>query len=374
MSGGSSRPRIGVDLRALVPTATGIGVYSYSLLRELIARGGCDYVGLAHREPRAAADLEALGLPLEWQSAPYGIVWQQLVLPRRLRRGDIDLLFSPIQTLPLRSPVPGVVTIHDLTPLLHPQLHRFKARLSFVPFVRGTLRAARTIVAVSRATADDLLAHFPAVAGRVEVVYNGVDSEFRPAGAAQIAATRQSLGCADGFILFAGTLEPRKNVGLLLDVWEEMRRSDPSTPPLVLAGPYGWRSRGLVRRIEALRPLGLRSLGHLPRPELIRLFQAASLFVYPSLYEGFGLPPAEAMACGVPVVSTTAASLPEVVGDAGLLVEPADGPALRRALSRVLDDPGLAAELRAAGPIQAGRFQWSTAAAAMESIFVSALG
>src|SRR5262249_31668827 len=136
-------------------------------------------------------------------------------------------------------------------------------------------------------------------AAKVRVVYPGIDPEFRPGSAAGIAATRAELGAPAGYLFYAGTLEPRKNVGLLLDAWEALRAADSATPPLVLAGPYGWGSQHLVRRIEALRPLGLQALGHVDRARLVRLFQAARVFVYPSLYEGFGLPAAEALACGL---------------------------------------------------------------------------
>ncbi|HEX5760572.1 MAG TPA: glycosyltransferase family 1 protein [Thermoanaerobaculia bacterium] len=364
---------VAVDLRALVPAATGIGVYTRSLLLALAARGGFRYLGMAHRPVACAGELAAAGVRAEHHGGPLGVVWQQLLLPRRLARGDVDLLWSPLFTLPLRCPVPGVVTVHDLTALLLPETHRWKVRWSLLPFLRPSLEAARRVIAVSHATAADLRTHFPQAAAKVRVVHSGIDPDFRPGEPDAVAATRRELGAPEGYLLYAGTLEPRKGLHLLLDAWESLRAQAPATPPLVLAGGYGWRSRDLVRRIERLRPAGVVALGHLPRARLVAVVQAARLFAYPSLYEGFGFPPAEALACGVPVVATRSSSLPEVVGDAGLLVEPADAGALATALAGVLADPALAADLAARGPARAARFLWARAAESTEEVFREAL-
>lgn len=414
-------PRVAIDLRALVPLPTGIGVYTRSLAIALASRGGMRYLGVAHRPPRGAEELAAAGIDLEDQRAPLGVVWQQLLLPRRLRRGDVDLLWSPLLTLPLDCPVPAVATVHDLTVLLMPEAHRAKVRFSLLPFLAASLRRARRLVTPSRATADDIAFHYPGSAGKVRVVYPGVDEEFRPGTAAEIAATREALGAPRGYLLYAGTLEPRKNVGALLDAWEALAADDPSFPPLVLAGPYGWGSRALAARIAKLATRDgqgagvapwppadataadaggeqafaspgtsagagpaampppaasgsrLLALGHLDRARLVRVFQAASLFVYPSLYEGFGLPPAEALACGVPAVVLDTSSLPEVVGEAGLLVAPGDTAALAAALGRLVAEPALTAELAGRAAAQAGRFRWQRAAAEMEEVFREAL-
>ncbi len=369
----ASKPRVAVDLRALVPAPSGIGVYTRSLLLELAARGVLDLLGLAHREPHHADELRAAGIVVEHQPAPLGVLWQQFVLPRRLARGDVDLLWSPITTLPARSPVPGVVTIHDLTAILMPETHRAKVRWSVLPFLRPTLESARAVVAISQATAEDVRFHFPQTAGKLHVVYNGIDPDFVPGEPAAIEATRAELEAPAGYLLYAGTLEPRKSVDVLLEAWQAARRESPQTPPLVLAGPYGWHSNRLLREIERLADQGVRYLGRVDRAHLVRLMQAARLFVYPSRYEGFGLPPAEALACGVPVIACQSSSLPEVVGDAGLLVEPGDAAALGAAIRHLLADRELEAELRSRALPQAARFTWPRAAAEMEAIFNAAL-
>ena len=363
-----------VDLRALVPAPTGIGVYTRSLLLALARRGGFRLVGLAHRPPHHADELRAAGVEVAHRRAPLGVLWQQLVLPRELRRVAADLLWSPITTLPLACPVPAVVTVHDLSTLLLPETHRLKVRWSVVPFLRPTLERARVVVADSRATADDLRRHFPECGPRVRVVHPGIDPEFRPASEGEIAATRAELGAPRGYVLFAGTLEPRKNVAGLLDAWERLRARGVDGVPLLLAGPYGWGGRGLLRRIERLEPLGVRYLGRLERQRLVRVVQAARVFAYVSLHEGFGLPPAEALACGVPAVVADRSSLPEVVGDAGLQVDPHDPDAIADAIARLLAlDAVAAAAWRERALRQASRFTWEAAAAGLAAAFGAAL-
>jgi len=374
----SSRPTIAVDLRALVPDATGIGVYTRELLLALARGSGAfRYLGLAHRPVQGAAELAAAGIALEAHPAPLGVLWQQLVLPRRLARGDVDLFWSPLTTLPLAPPVPAVVTVHDLTAILLPETHNARVRWSLVPFLSRSLLRARRVVAVSRATAADVAFHFPETAPRLRVVHEGVDPAFAPAPPERVAAIRLELGWPGGYLLCVGTVEPRKNLGILLDAWEALLAGGSSEaaapPPLVLAGGYGWGSRGLVRRIERLAPRGVHALGRVAPEHLLRLYQGALLFVYPSLYEGFGLPPLEAMACGVPAVVSDAASLPEVVGDAGITVPPHDAGALAAALAALLADPGRRRELARRGVERAKLFRWETAAARMEEIFAEAL-
>jgi len=386
---------VAVDLRALVPEATGIGVYTRSLLERLAARGGFRYLGLAHRPVRGAAGLEAAGVGLAPEVSrlarslgsllPVGVLWQQMELPGLLRRHEVDLLWSPLQTLPvtraLTAPgggeLPAVVTVHDLTVVLYPETHRLKVRWSQLPFLGRSLARARRIVAVSEATARDLRFHFPDTAERIRVVPEGVDPAFCPASAEEVAEIREELGAPDGYLLYVGTLEPRKNLDTLLDAWERLydRRLDPGGHPLplLLVGGRGWGDRALARRLQRLEPHGVRHLGRVEPERLVRVLQGATVFAYPSLYEGFGLPPLEAMACGVPVVASTASSLPEVVGDAGRLVPPRDSKALADAVAGILDDPELARELAAKGYERAAGFTWERAATEMAKVLEDAL-
>lgn len=259
--------------------------------------------------------------------------------------------------------------MHDLAALHVPETLTWKIRWSLLPFLESSIERAARIVTVSASVAQEIAAAWPRAAAKTEVIWNGVDETFRPASEAAIAATRQRLGLPTGFLLYVGTLEPRKNVELLVDAWQALRAEWPAAPPLVIAGPEGWHSEALVRRLDRLSGEGLRRLGHLPRPELIALLQAATLFVFPSLYEGFGLPVAEAMACGVPVVVARRSSLPEVVGDAGLCVEGDDPRELVETLLQLLSDRQRMQRLAALGCERARSFSWRTAGERLAGVF-----
>ena len=366
------RLRIGIDLRALVPEPTGIGVATLSILEQLADDPKLEFIGLAHAAPHAAAQLDALGIEVEIASAPLGVLWQRLRLPRRLAKGDLDLFWSPLLTLPPRPAIPAVVTVHDLTPILLPQAHNWKVRLSTRPFMASSLAAAHTVVACSAATAADIERLFPDAAGKTRVIYNGVDPGFRPGEPQEIEATRRGLGLPDGFVLFCGTLEPRKNVLGLLAAWELLKTDRPASPPLVLTGPYGWHSQEAVARIRELEGVGVRHLGRLPRSRLMEVIRAASVFVFPSLYEGFGLPVLEAMASGVPTIASAVSSLPEVTGDAALLVDPNDAREIATSIDSVLAQPELAADLARRGVDRARSFSWRRAADEMREVFKAA--
>jgi glycosyltransferase involved in cell wall biosynthesis len=363
------RPRVGVDLRALVRRPTGIGVYTLELLRELVKGGGLDLIGMSHAPVRDERELAELGIGVEVARAPLGVVWQQVRLPARLGRGDIDLFWSPLLTLPHRLPVPGVVTVHDLAVLHHPEALTWKIRWSLLPFLGRTVERAARLVCVSRAVEAEIHAQWPAARGRTVVIPNGVSEEFRPASPEERREIRGRLGLPDRFLLYAGTVEPRKNLEVLLDAWERLRRDSDAAPPLLVAGPEGWSSASTERRMAALSPHGLRRLGHLERRDLVDTMRAATLFVYPSFYEGFGLPPLESLACGVPAVVADRSSLPEVVGDAGFYFDPDDTEELVAVLHRALESPATLEAAGARGVERARSFRWKRAAADLARLF-----
>lgn len=367
------RPTVAVDLRALLGPRTGIGVHTEEILRELLERRRFDLLGLAHRPPERVESLLSLGLRCEHQTAPLGVLWQQLLLPARLGRGDVDLFWSPLATLPWRCPVSSVVTVHDLTPVLLPQAHRRKTRWSIRPFLGRSVRTADRVVAVSEATARDLRRLYPR-SRPVTVVPNGVGGEFAPATAAAVEAIRRREDAPRGFVLFAGTLEPRKNLEGLLAAWAIVREHLPDPPPLLVAGGRGWGDRRLRSLLASASESGVRVLGRVSHQRLVELLQGATVFVYPSFYEGFGLPPLEAMACGVPVVVSDRSSLPEVVGDAGLLVDPSRPAAIAEALLELLRSPQRARELGTRGLARSRSFTWRRAADSLTSLFEEVLG
>jgi glycosyltransferase involved in cell wall biosynthesis len=306
------------------------------------------------------------------------ILWEQTVLPALALRDGVDLLHCPLNVRPVLSRAPVVLTIHDLTFVrfpdrFHPLKQRYLARLT-----RLSARRARRILADSAATKRDVEAAFGIPAGRVDVVYPGVDEDFRPydpgdaADRAALDDFREARGLPARYVLYQGTLEPRKNVDKLVEAFAGVaRRGLPHA--LVLAGGKGWGYDAIFRAVERLG-LGerVRFPGYVARREQPLWYGAAEAFVYPSQYEGFGLPVLEAMACGVPVITSNTSSLPEVVGDAGVTVDPADVGALEEALVAVLTDGGRAAALGAAGRRRAGGFTWRGAAEACVAAYRAA--
>ena len=371
----SRRPRVAVDLRALVRPPTGIGVYTLEILRALAAGGELDLVGLVHREPAASDELRALGITVEVQPAPLGVIWQQLVLPRRLAAGDLDLFWSPLLTLPRRVAPAAVVTLHDLAALHVPETLPAKVRWSLLPFLERSIERADRIVVATERVAGELARAFPASDGKVRIVPHGVAEGFRPAASPdEIAAIRARHEAPGGYFLAVGTLEPRKNLDLLLDAWPAVRAEpEGAAAHLLLVGPPGWKDRAIEHRIERLRGEGVRRLGRVGGTELAELYRGALALVYPSRYEGFGLPVAEAMASGVPAVVAERTSPAEVAGDAGIACDPDAPDALAAVLLRLLRSPGEVAALAERARRRAARYTWPASAAAHLAVFREAL-
>jgi len=290
---------------------------------------------------------------------PARLAWEQTAGPRVARRVRPDVWHAPHYTMPLRSPVPTVVAMHDLTFFDHPEWHERSKVVYFRRMIAASARRADVIITGSHDAAEGLRARFRP-RGEIVVVHHGVDSSrFSPVGdAAADTAALAGHGIAPPYIAFASTIEPRKDVPTLVGAFARVASRHPDLQ-LVLAGGDGWgvaaaraavANSGVATRI--LRP------GYIDDMTLGALFRRAEVIAYPSLVEGFGMPALEALASGTPLVTTSGSALEEVVGDAALLVPPADVDALAAALTRVLDDPALAQRLRAAGPPRAATFTW----------------
>jgi glycosyltransferase involved in cell wall biosynthesis len=358
--------KVAVDARALLHERTGIGTYTDAIARRLAARAGLS-VGLF--APRALpASVDGGGAwTRHTDRHPFGILWLQSTLPGRLARWGADVLLAALTIGPARGDVPFVSTVHDLTPLTHPEWHAARTLIGFVPLWERTVERAARFVCVSETTARDLVARYPETAPRVRVAPNGVDAAFftpaRPGSPDAVQRTRQRYAAGRPYILYLGTLEPRKNVEALVAACERLWGRRRSRPDLVLAGGAGWKTAGLHRRIarSAYRDK-IHVTGYAARDAARELYRGAEAFAYPSLAEGFGLPVLEAMACGIPVVASTADALLEVGGDAALYAPPRSPDELARQLERALEDADLRARLREAGPLRAARFTWDDAA------------
>ena len=286
------------------------------------------------------------------------LIGRHLQWPAEIRRMKPDVYFGPAGALPLgRIATPSVITVHDLAIYRNPRWFPPRQPLSTRLVVPRSILRADVVVAVSESTADDIAEHFGMERGRIQVVPHGVSPRMRPMGADELADARRRLGLPDRFIVFVGTIEPRKNLETLLDAWVLMR----DRPDLVVVGSWGWRYEAVREKMARLGPR-LHHMESVDPDELPAIYNLARVLAHPAWYEGFGLPPLEAMACGTPVVVSAASSLPEVVSDAGVLVPPGDAEEWRKALERVVGDTDLAADLRHRGILRAAQFSWERAA------------
>ena len=373
-----SAVRVAIDARALLQERTGIGTYTFAIARGLAARPDTSVGLFAPRPFPASVNGSGLGaFSLLTDHHPFGIVWLHSTLPQRIARWGADVLISALTIGPARGETPFVSTVHDLTPLTHPEWHAARTLIGFVPLWERTVERASRFLCVSQTTARDLVSRYPETANRVRVARNGVDTSFFSPADDPVARrrTRQRYSAGRPFVLYLGTLEPRKNVEALVVACERMWGRRRSRPDLVLAGGAGWKTGSLHRRIarSAYRDK-IHVTGYAARDAARELYRSAEAFVYPSLAEGFGLPILEAMACGTPVVASTAEALLEVGGDAALYAPPRDVEALSRAIERALEDAPLRQQLASAGPRRAAGFRWEDAADATAATIAEAAG
>jgi glycosyltransferase involved in cell wall biosynthesis len=256
-----------------------------------------------------------------------------------------------------------VVTFHDLTFFFFPQLHTRAKRLFFPLAMRLSARRANALLADSESTRRDAMRVLKISPERIFTAPLGISERYRPVDDPQaLEQVRQRYRLPERFILFVGLVEPRKNLPLLIQAYAGLCQGG-SCPPLVIVGRFGWMYEEVLRQVDAL---GLKDrvqfTGYIPSDDLPMVYNLATVFVYPSLYEGFGFPPLEAMACGVPVVTTGISSMLDNIGDAGLLTAPGDAAALHSAMRRLLDDPGLRQEYSQRGRRRAAEFTWKRTA------------
>jgi len=301
------------------------------------------------------------------------IAWEQLFQPWQL--GGLDLIHELAFVAPLVMPRPFVVTVYDLTFLRFPNRLPRSRRLYLRLLTGISCRRARRILAISQATADDLVRLLNVPRERIDLAIPGVEPRFRPLPAAEVEAWRQRRGLPEHYILSVGTLEPRKNLPMLLRAYAALPDVDRRAHPLVLAGGRGWMVEDVDRTIEECDLASSVLLpGFVPDEELPWWYNAADTFVYPSLFEGWGLPVTEAMACGKPVIVSNVSSLPEAAGNAGVLLPPDDVSAWTEALARSIRDSNWRAELGEHARIESTKFTWEQTAQQTMQSYRQALG
>jgi glycosyltransferase involved in cell wall biosynthesis len=296
------------------------------------------------------------------------IIWTHLILPMQARHADVEILHMPANVIPLFQPCPTVVTILDTTVFQIPEKFTLWHRNYYRVFIMLASKNAKAILTISEQSKRDIVSQLHVAPEKVTVTYLAASPRFQLVSDREILETRQKYDLQT-FILTIGTLEPRKNMIRLLQAFASLRQAG-FCYQLIHAGPHGWLFEDVLAEVERL---GLhdavRFLGRVPLEDLVRLYNAASAFVYPSLYEGFGIPVLEAMACGCPVITSNISSLPEVVGEAGMLIDPYNVQELAEALRQVLEDAALKHQLREKGLSRASLFSWRRCAQQTQAIY-----
>lgn len=375
--------RIGLDGIPLGEKRTGVGHYTFELAHALSATAPEDEFELVSPFPYVAAPPDE---PEQMPPPPNLLVkevktdrlrrrrWWSLGLPFYIKQASYDLFHGTNYEVPLWGRCPSVVTIHDLSLLLHPGTHekhlvrRARWRLP------GMARAAAMIITPSESVRREVCEHLGVKPEGVVAIPEAARRLFHRVPVTETAEVRHRLKVEDEFILFVGTIEPRKNLSTLARAFDRILSATPLRPQLVIAGKEGWLTDESFSYLKsaAVRER-VRFTGYVPDTDLRALYSSCRAFVYPSLYEGFGLPPLEAMACGAPVITSRTPSIMETVGDAASLVSPTDVDELAQAIIRVLEEGGERERLSSAGTRRAAEFSWEKTASATLKVYREAL-
>ncbi len=374
--------QIGINAFSLMSPLTGIGQYTYHLVQEfqLLKLAPWLFYGTAWSRQMRTSALPGIGAAknLFKRFIPRPYVAMRYLLERRFaagaKRHKLHLYHDP-SFMAYRFDGPAVITVHDLAWIRYPETHPAERVRELNRLMPETVERAAQILVDSEFVRKEVINHYGISPEKVTTTLLGVSAEFKPQSAEQCAAVLQSYGLEYGqYILAVGTLEPRKNLSTVIAAFAQLPEALRRRFPLVIAGMNGWGDHGHSDYLEKLIARGAaRLVGYVPQPLLPALYAGARMLVYPSLYEGFGLPPLEAMACGVPVIASNRASLPEVVGSAGILVEPLDDGQIATHMQRLCEDHRLHAELNAAGQERATRFTWRTCALETLAIYKKAI-
>ncbi|MEA3340652.1 MAG: glycosyltransferase family 1 protein, partial [Chloroflexota bacterium] len=352
-----------IDARIVHYTRGGISNYVSRLLVSLAALDvDADFCVLHSRKDRAPPAPGSNFRPVAcWTPSHHRLErWALGVEAMRLR---LDLLHSPDFIPPAFGYRRSVITIHDLNFLHYPQFLTTASRRYYNQQIEWAVRRADHILADSHATKSDLVSLLNTPPEKVTTVHLAADPAFRPLPEAEVRQVAARYGLEPGYLLCVGTLEPRKNIPGLLEAYRSLLDAQVTDAPLVLVGGKGWLYDEIFERVEELHLAGQVYFLHgVPDTDLVGLYNGAGVLATVSFYEGFGLPALEAMACGAPVVVADRASLPEVVGEAGLLADPDDPNDIARALTRALTEEPLRAQMRERGLAQAARFTWKKTA------------
>jgi glycosyltransferase involved in cell wall biosynthesis len=370
---------IGIDGLPLSETLTGIGYYTLELAKHLARSSPLDTIEVV--SPRAFVSSENFH---EIKSANLSFIratvnpltrhWWSIGLPRYIRKREIDLFHGTNFEVPLRRDCPTVLAIHDLSTLLYPQTHESKRVRRSRQRLPQMARAATMILTPTENVRKEVSEFLQISLEKIATIPYAARSCFRPLPSEETAVILRTLGIGGPFLLFVGTVEPRKNLLTLVRAFEEVLQRREQSLQLVIAGKKGWLFDDLFSYIkQSTASDRIVFAGYLSDEELCALYTACTIFVFPSLYEGFGLPPLEAMACGAPVIASRIPSITEVVGSAARLVEPESASELTAAILELLSFEVIKEELSTAGRKRAAEFSWALTVRATKNVYAEAI-
>lgn len=360
--------RIGIDATPLPEYPAGAGTYIIQLIRALTnLENQARFVIFAQKNQQTM-----IGCPeiqnVTWISSPkmspiQRLLWEQISLPILLLRNKVDVFHSLHYTRPILLPCASVVTFHDMTFFLYPKLHTRLKRILFPIAIRISAYLSDHIIAVSECTQQDAMRILNLNPLRISAIPNGISEDFRPiTDNSLLEECRNLYHLPENFILFTGLIEPRKNLPALINAYALLVKEF-SPPPLVIVGRSGW---GNIQLSELINQQNLKDqiifTGYISARDLPIVYNLAQVFVYPSLYEGFGFPPLEAMACGIPVVSSDSSAMREIIGEAGILVPARDINALADAIRSLLQDSSLRLYYSSLGKQRSKLYSWKRTA------------
>jgi glycosyltransferase involved in cell wall biosynthesis len=369
--------RIGIDGIPLHYLKTGIGHYTFEVARCLALASPSDEFELISPHPFISqpGDVSDQELPTNLRAVRVEANllerrWWSIGLPRYIKRHPLALFHGTNFEVPLWKRCPTVLTIHDLSALLYPEKHQRRFRYRSRLLLPRMSRTATMIVTPSESVRREVCEHLHVTPEKVVAVPEAARRIFRQMSLEQTVATRKRFGVEDEFLLYVGTIEPRKNLLTLVRAFVEILRTTKHRPQLVIAGKKGWLSDELYAYIKASETSDrILFTGYVTDDELCALYSSCRAFVYPSLYEGFGLPPLEAIACGAPVIASDIGSIREAVGKAARLIDPKDVDALARSIVRLLEDDGERQHLSSAGLKHAAGFSWEHTARVLREVY-----
>jgi len=343
--------RIGIDAQTTLGQKTGFGFYVGNLVKNLRLIDRKNHFFFF--KPTETKDL----------SAPKRFIWDQFRVPKLARRNKVDILHQPSFSAPIFYQGKMVVTVHDLIAIKFGEDIPFFSRQFFARWMPFSYRKADHIIAISENTKKDIVKYLNIDPNKITVIPLAADEKFKPIDdKLKIESVKKKYHTGANYLLHVGTLNPRKNLSFIIDVFFKIASSHPNIN-LVITGKEGWYYENLYEKVKELK-LEDRVIftGYIDEEDKVYLYNGAKMFVFPSIYEGFGLPPLEAMACGVPVVSSNTSSMPEVIKDSGILLSPKDKVAWIKEISILLDDPKKIQQLKTSGLKRAKDFSWKKTA------------